>query len=135
MAWWGGAQTGYLHVAPQWRVDTPLTLVSTWDGDELSLVREHHQLRHARGLDMAPAMAAAEDSMEALGQRGLEASGRGLYWVIHAGQHSVALCRAARAQGLSLRTLPGGRVAFVPPLDRAVEASERLKKAAAGVGG
>src|SRR5204862_1623644 len=53
LLWWGGAQTGYLHVATAWRVGEPLTLVSTWDGDELSLVREHHQLRAARRTDLA----------------------------------------------------------------------------------
>ncbi len=37
----------------RWFVGAPLTLVSTWDGDELSLVRQHHQLRAARHLDLA----------------------------------------------------------------------------------
>src|SRR5205085_10827022 len=27
IAWWGGAQTGYLHVASRWFVATPLALV------------------------------------------------------------------------------------------------------------
>ena len=43
------------HARARWFVATPLTLVSTWDGDELSLVRQHHQLRAARTLDVAGA--------------------------------------------------------------------------------
>ncbi|MEM9494081.1 MAG: hypothetical protein AAGC55_33350, partial [Myxococcota bacterium] len=52
VAWWGGGQTGYLHVSPQLVVAKPLTMVSTWDGDELSLIRTHHQLRDIRARDL-----------------------------------------------------------------------------------
>src|SRR5207237_6981223 len=62
LVWWGGAQTGYLHCSTRWYVPGPLTLVSTWDGDELSLVRQHHQLRAARGLDIAAAGTALEQA-------------------------------------------------------------------------
>jgi hypothetical protein len=62
LAWWGGGQTGYLHTTARWFVSTPLTLVSTWDGDELSLIRQHHQLRAARRLVLATASAALDEA-------------------------------------------------------------------------
>ena len=65
LAWWGGGQTGYLHCATRWFIGTPLTLVSTWDGDELSLVRQHHQLRAARQLDIAARLGGARSRARA----------------------------------------------------------------------
>src|SRR5690606_4317390 len=53
--WWSGAQTGYLHVSSRYFVAAPLTMVSTWDGDELSLVRHHHQLRAITGAELGAA--------------------------------------------------------------------------------
>lgn len=44
LGWWTGGQTGLLHVAPKWFERKPLTFVSTWDGDELSLIRVHREL-------------------------------------------------------------------------------------------
>src|SRR6185369_5402050 len=71
LAWWGGGQTGYLHTSARWFVPGPLTLVSTWDGDELSLVRQHHQLRAARHLDVAAGGRALEAALP--GSHGLGA--------------------------------------------------------------
>ena len=43
--WWTGAQAGLLHVSARWFEAKPLTFVSTWDGDELSLIRAQRQVR------------------------------------------------------------------------------------------
>lgn len=37
--WWTGGQAGLLHVSARFFEGKPLTFVSTWDGDELSLLR------------------------------------------------------------------------------------------------
>lgn len=123
LAWWGGGQTGYLHCAPRWYVAAPLTLVSTWDGDELSLVRQHHLLRAARHLDLA-AGAAALDA--ALAATSLPSAGLGAYRVLSAGAKAAALADHLADRGLRVRSYPGGRIAIVPPLDQLEAAAAAL---------
>ncbi len=127
--WWGGAQTGYLHVSSELRVAPPLTLVSTWDGDELSMVREHHQLRAAREIDLGPAIAAMDRALDLAAGRGLPARGLGLYRVLDAGERADSLALGLEERGLTVRRFRGGRLAISPPLDRAREAAERLERA------
>jgi RHH-type proline utilization regulon transcriptional repressor/proline dehydrogenase/delta 1-pyrroline-5-carboxylate dehydrogenase len=107
LTWWGGAQTGYLHTTARWFIGSPLTLVSTWDGDELSLVRQHHQLRAARHVDVA-ALSAALDRALALYQ----SFGLGAYRVIHG-----ADARTFAEKGVLVRAFPNGRLGVIPPLD------------------
>ncbi len=121
LVWWGGAQTGYLHTSARWFIGTPLALVSTWDGDELSLVRQHHQLRAARAIDVAAGGAALEHAVAKAGGRGM-----GAYHVID-GAGGVA-DKLARAQ-IRVRALPNGRFAIAPPLDRLAEAAAALAAA------
>ncbi len=117
MTWWGGAQTGYLHVAPRWYVPGPLTLVSTWDGDELSLVRQHQQLRAARKLDIAEQSKALDRALASL-PAGATVHGLGGYRVIHlSGHHTGTLADRLADRGVALRRLPGHRLAVIPPLD------------------
>ncbi|MGE5184439.1 MAG: aldehyde dehydrogenase family protein, partial [Acidobacteriota bacterium] len=116
LTWWGGGQTGYVHCLTRWFVPGPLTLVSTWDGDELSMVRHHHQLRAARQLDIAAAAAALERAVP--GSHGL-----GAYRVIAA---PAAVADALDAQGIALRRFPNGRLAIVPALDQIEAAAQAL---------
>ncbi|NUN14040.1 MAG: aminotransferase class III-fold pyridoxal phosphate-dependent enzyme [Myxococcales bacterium] len=46
--WFGGGQLGHIFVSETLYVDTPLELISTWDGDELSALRCLWELRVAR---------------------------------------------------------------------------------------
>lgn len=126
LAWWGGAQTGYLHVSSRYRVPTPLTMVSTWDGDELSLIREHHQLRAARKIDRRPGVAALDRAVAVLAASGIEVHGVGLYRVVHAGGRADDLAAALADRGLRVRVLAGGRMPLSPPLDRAEELADAL---------
>lgn len=127
LAWWGGGHTGYLHTNARYRVAKPLAMVSTWDGDELSLVRDHHQLRAARAIDIKSATAAWAHALTPASDAGLKVRGRGLYWVIEAGTRAEELDAALRGEGLDLRVLPGGRLAAIPCLDKAAEAAQALK--------
>ena len=114
LTWWAGGQTGYLHVSARWFVPGPLTLVSTWDGDELSMVRHHHQLRAARQLDIAGASAALERAVPG-------AQGLGAYRVIAA---AASVADGLDTRGIALRRFPNGRLAIVPALDQ-IEAAAR----------
>lgn len=121
LTWWGGGQTGYLHVAARWFVSAPLTLISTWDGDELSLVRQHHQLRAARQLDIATASAALERSLSAYNSFGL-----GGYRVIDPGGDPAAVALALELRGIRVRRFPNGRIGIIPALDQIAAAAAAL---------
>jgi RHH-type proline utilization regulon transcriptional repressor/proline dehydrogenase/delta 1-pyrroline-5-carboxylate dehydrogenase len=121
LTWWGGGQTGYLHTSARWFISSPLTLVSTWDGDELSLVRQHHQLRAARQLDIAGASAALDRALA-----GVTASGLGAYRVIDAGAKAGGLADALAERGLRVRRFPNGKLGVIPPLDQIDVAASAL---------
>jgi acyl-CoA reductase-like NAD-dependent aldehyde dehydrogenase/4-aminobutyrate aminotransferase-like enzyme/GNAT superfamily N-acetyltransferase len=121
LAWWGGGQTGYVHCATRWYVATPMMLVSTWDGDELSLVREHHALRAARQLDIATASAALDQALAPVASAGL-----GAYRVIDAGARSAALADALAARGIAVRRFPNGKLGVIPALDQIEAAAHAL---------
>lgn len=129
LVWWGGGQTGYLHAATRWFVPGPLTLVSTWDGDELSLVRQHHQLRAARGLDVATAGAALDQALS-----GVTSAGLGAYRVIDAGGLATPLADALAARGIVVRRFPNGRLGVIPALDQIEAAADALGGALRDVG-
>ncbi|HET9621640.1 MAG TPA: aldehyde dehydrogenase family protein [Kofleriaceae bacterium] len=121
LVWWGGGQTGYLHCAPKWFVPGPLTLVSTWDGDELSLVRQHHFLRAARELDVGRGAAALDQALASV-----RSSGLGAYRVIDAGEQAGALADALAQRGVAVRRFPGGRLGVIPALDQIEAAAHAL---------
>jgi 4-aminobutyrate aminotransferase-like enzyme len=107
LTWWGGAQTGYLHTTARWFIGSPLTLVSTWDGDELSLVRQHHQLRAARNVDVGALSVALDRALAPYTSYGM-----GAYRVIHGGDAA-----ALAARGVLVRQFPKGRLGIIPALD------------------
>ena len=45
--WYTGGQLGLVFCADEAWVEKPLQLISTWDGDELSMIRCNHHLRAA----------------------------------------------------------------------------------------
>ncbi len=125
LAWWGGGQTGIIHCSTRWFVDKPLTLVSTWDGDELSLIRQHHYLRAARGIDIAAGAEALDAALARVTTAGL-----GAYRVIDPGTGGASrLADKLAAAGIRVRTFPNGRLGVIPPLDR-LEAAARALGAA-----
>ncbi len=126
LVWWGGGQNGYIHVDARWRIAAPLAMVSTWDGDELSLVREHHQLRAARKLDLAPAVHKFDEAAGLLGKKGLALRGQGLYRVLDAGDKADAVQAALGKRNLLVRPFPQGRLALVPGLDEGLKAADAL---------
>jgi adenosylmethionine-8-amino-7-oxononanoate aminotransferase len=129
LAWWGGAQAGYIHTQARFFVDTPLTMVSTWDGDELSLVRQHHELRALRKHDLAAGVQALDRAMARLAEAGLRSSGVGLYRVIAAGERAGRAVDVFLEHGLRVRRFANDHLVVAPAVDqvddvaRAIEAS------------
>ncbi|MCB9595718.1 MAG: aldehyde dehydrogenase family protein [Sandaracinaceae bacterium] len=120
MIWWTGGQAGFVHTSTRYRVTAPFTLVSTWDGDELSLIQMHHQLRAARHVDVAAASAALDAALA-----GTESRGLGLYRVIASGADADALA----AEGVRVRRFANGCLGVAPALDTAIEDAAALAAA------
>ena len=126
MGWWAGGQLGFVHVAPKWFVDKPLTFVSTWDGDELSMIRAHHQLRAARKVNIATQCARLDEVFAQIPDSG----GFGYYRTLPGGEERA---RSLMAQGFRPRVFPNGTLGLSIPLDLDDDALSRLIEALAGV--
>ena len=124
LAWWTGGQHGFLHVSAKLFVPNALTFVSTWDGDELSMIQAHHQLRAARSIEVAALGNALEAALRPLG---FPVHGAGLYRVIDAGDHAVEFESRLERATIRVKHYAGGRLAIAPPLDRAQDAIDRLR--------
>jgi succinylglutamic semialdehyde dehydrogenase len=117
LLWYAGAQLGQIFVDDRHYVGKPLTLISTWDGDELSIVRAHHHLLEARHLlreGRGAAFARALDDKQLPGRR----HGGGLWQVVDLGDElrADAVRKAAIRRGLRLGKGLPGRVVMAPPL-------------------
>ncbi|MBZ0118580.1 MAG: hypothetical protein K8H88_16370, partial [Sandaracinaceae bacterium] len=120
---WTGGQSGTVQCSSALFVDKPMTFVSTWDGDELSLVQAHHQWRAARAIDVAKASAALDEAL-----RDVEARGAGLYRVVPDGSQ---LATKLASRGVRARLLPSQGLVIAPALDRAVAHARLLGEAIA----
>lgn len=123
LAWWGGGQTGYIHTQTRWFVPGPLTLVSTWDGDELSLVRQHHQLRAARHIDIAAGGRALDEALTKL--RAGTVLGLGAYRVVDG---PAELADTLAQHRIAVRRFPNGRIGIIPALDELAAAAAALQE-------
>lgn len=72
--WWAGGQIGHVFSSSATFVSKPLTLISTWDGDELSATRLLWQLYATHGVDVAGRVKALDAMLD-----GFETRGMGLY--------------------------------------------------------
>lgn len=133
LVWWPGGQLGLVHVSPDLRVAQPLAMVSTWDGDELSLVRLHHQLRALRRLDTRAAAARFESALTAAVGSRADVLGLGLYRVLAAGDRAEALARGLREAGILVRAYRDGALALAPAWDDLDRAGTVLADALPGL--
>jgi 4-aminobutyrate aminotransferase-like enzyme len=131
LSWWGGGQIGFVHCDDRYFVPTALTMVSTWDGDELSLVRAHHQLRAARHVDVAALTEAWDEALAPARDAGLSVRGKGLYRVVEAGERSTKIVGGLMERAHRVRGFPNGCFAVVPPYDLEVGAASTFGKALA----
>ncbi len=137
--WYAGGQLGHLFVDDAHYVDTPLTLISTWDGDEISIQRAHHHLLEARSLltqHRGAAFARAVDDAHLPGKR----HGGGLWQVVDVGDEARAdaIRKGALRRGLRLAKGLPGRLVLAPPLcvvdDDIKQGLARLEQAMREVG-
>lgn len=83
LLWWAGGQLGFVHVSRDLFVNKPLAFISTWDGDELCLIRTHHQLRAIRKIHRAASSGPIiPEVIEKLRTAGIEARGQHAHWVL-----------------------------------------------------
>jgi len=125
ITWWGGGQVGFVHLDPKWYVMKPLTMVSTWDGDELSMMRVHHHLRAARKIDRVSAVQNLKPVLDAATELGCAVRGKGLYRVVEVGRDTPEVACKLAGEGLHVRALPNQCIAIVPPLDLSLDDAER----------
>jgi len=90
-----GGQLGIGFVSDRYYVPEKLTLISTWDGDELAATRVMWELRVARQLPIAQR---ADELRKALGAIG-EVHGEGLYLTVESAQAEV-IARRLLERGL-----------------------------------
>ncbi len=138
VVWYAGGQVGFVHVTGEFHVPTPLTMVSTWDGDELSLLRAHHRLRAAReahrvGLDELEG--ALDAAFAPLRNDGVDVRGRGLLRVADLGESAADLAARLRRAGHRVGLSPGGALVVAPPLDVELEAIEAFGESLASCWG
>jgi acyl-CoA reductase-like NAD-dependent aldehyde dehydrogenase/4-aminobutyrate aminotransferase-like enzyme len=121
LVWWTGGQHGFVHVSAPLFVPTPLTFVSTWDGDELSMIQAHHQLRAARALDVPALSRSLDEALARLEAKGYRSRGLGLHRVIDAGDRADRLVAALASARVHTTAYPNGCVPITPALDRVEE--------------
>jgi succinylglutamate-semialdehyde dehydrogenase len=115
--WFAGGQLGHIFVDDKHYVPKPLTLISTWDGDELSMLRARHHLIVARRLLKEGHNTQFERALDHANLP-VRREGAGLWQVLdcHNEGKADAVRKAAWRRGLRLaRGLPG-RVVLAPPL-------------------
>jgi RHH-type proline utilization regulon transcriptional repressor/proline dehydrogenase/delta 1-pyrroline-5-carboxylate dehydrogenase len=128
LCWWAGGQLGVIHVSDRYWVPAPLAMASTWDGDELSLIRTHHHLRAARRLDLAATTRAFSDRLWPLEETlGAVVDGRGLFRVVRGAPPGLVDVFAKHR--VLARELPSGNVVIAPPLDVSGAELDRLGEA------
>ncbi len=128
LTWWSGGQAGFIHCQKDSFVKKPLTMVSTWDGDELSMIRAHHQLRAARHLDVAALSDALDDALKKA-PRGMKSEGIGAYRVLHAGKRAEAIHAGLLERGFFTRRYANDTLGIAPPLDLSLDRVDGLGKA------
>ncbi|MCS6858126.1 MAG: aldehyde dehydrogenase family protein [Sandaracinaceae bacterium] len=126
LLWWTGGQHGHVHVASHFFVGTPLTFVSTWDGDELSMIQAMHFLRAARRIDVKGLIQRFERALACV-ERAFPTQGLGLHRLICAQGHENAILSALSQRGLWSQSHPNGTIPLIPPLDRVEEVSQALE--------
>jgi adenosylmethionine-8-amino-7-oxononanoate aminotransferase len=120
-----GGQLGLGFVSDRYYVAEKLTLISTWDGDELALTRLVTELRAARQL---PVAARAAELAAALRADGRELHGEGLSLTLDV-QSGEAAQRRLLERGIRVGLTEEKSLAILPPLNLTSEEIARFATA------
>jgi 4-aminobutyrate aminotransferase-like enzyme/GNAT superfamily N-acetyltransferase len=117
--WYPGGQLGHIFVGDRYWIGKPLTLISTWDGDEISMIRTHEALRASWKIDFAAPVEAltglAGKIASGLGGR---AAGRGLAHAVRCEpEKAEAFIKAAETHGVVFGRGAPGVIRLLPALD------------------
>ncbi|MFN3202165.1 MAG: aminotransferase class III-fold pyridoxal phosphate-dependent enzyme [Bradymonadia bacterium] len=132
--WWSGGQIGHIFSNDRWYVEKPLTLISTWDGDELSATRLLRQLYLTRDLPLSMLSRRLEDGLVAAGYGPGVLGGMGLYRTLRVGaKRASQIQHGLAASGVKVARPSWDVIALVPALtateydiDRLVDALRRV---------
>ncbi|MGM0575715.1 MAG: aldehyde dehydrogenase family protein [Myxococcota bacterium] len=122
--WYPGGQQGLVFLSDRYHVPDKLTLISTWDGDEVSLTRLRWQLRAARRLPVAAVASRLEAILSGLG----EVDGEGLYRAVRT-PHAERVRRRLAGYGVRVDLTGDGALLVVPPLNLTEADLDRLEAA------
>lgn len=125
--WWAGGQVGHIFARPQVFVSKPLTLISTWDGEDLSATRLLWQLYATNGGAARPALEAWLDQTLSARFGAEQVRGLGLFRSV---RHSASerLWAGLKARGVQVQRL-GDAVIFAPPLTLSAEEQGTFERA------
>lgn len=127
MVWWyTGGQLGHIFVDDAFYVAKPLTLISTWDGDEVCAHRARAALLQAQTTlaDGIPQRFAEKVSAVAK-DAGVDVTGKGMWQVLHVGDKANDIVDKLKAKGLHVQAGAPGTVRLTPPLDVTVDDIDR----------
>jgi 4-aminobutyrate aminotransferase-like enzyme len=125
--WWGGGQLGHIFCNDRTFVDTPLTFISTWDGDELSATRSLWQLYACAEAPVAELSKRLDVGLEAAGFPADEIEGLGLYRVLAPDpQLAEQLWRGLERFNIRLGRGADGSLVICPPVTVSRSAIDRL---------
>ncbi len=116
MVWWyAGGQLGHIFVNDAHYVDKPLTLISTWDGDEISVLRTRHHLLEGRALLKEGRSERFELALRDVAPD-VTRYGTGLWQALSLGDRAEKFVHSLRDRGLRVAAGLPGRVVLCPPL-------------------
>jgi acetylornithine/succinyldiaminopimelate/putrescine aminotransferase len=125
--WWGGGQIGHIFSSDESYVAKPLTLISTWDGDELSATRSLWQLYVCAEARVAERAAQLEAGLRSAGLDDNTLGGMGLYRLIKAAPAVLdRMEMRARQAGIHLSRTRYGWLTVSPPITVTAEEIVRL---------
>ena len=117
-----GGQLGLAFTNDRYYVSDKLTLISTWDGDEVSLTRLCWELRIARASNIAATSQALREALERLGP----VEGLGLYLRVTVNEPSVVQAKL-HAAGIRVG-LRGDSLVIAPPLNLGATEVKTLRR-------
>lgn len=126
MIWWfTGGQLGHVMVDDRYFVEKPLTLISTWDGDDMSMARAYEHLFSMSNPKNYEHLINFEESMKKLGAKGLGAW-QGLK--VNDKEIHYTIKAKAKKAGLLLGSGFDNTLMICPKPDSTKEELEQVKK-------